>query len=185
MVACKAPENAADLYFYDSDSLRSGDIILRKSYGLLSDIIVARLHDTVDISHCGILVKEADSSFCVIHALAKSVSEADGVQKCSLKKFMADSRPETVKVVRFKNDSDKRIAGKALYYLAKKVKFDNNFNLKDTTAFYCSELPYHILKQEFDFSVSDESHLLKFSVFFNPQFFSIVPFVKQKNVMEL
>ena len=102
---------------YSTDSLRSGDIILRRSYGLVSDIIVMELDDTLDVSHCGIIIKEPDSSYKVIHSLSKKVSDTDGVQICGLEQFMADSKIETVRVFRFRSDTQGKIAAQALRYL--------------------------------------------------------------------
>ncbi len=76
--SCTSPANTTDLHLYSTDSIRSGDIILRKSYGLISDIIVMQLKDTLDVSHCGIIVKDENQNYKVIHALSKKVS-VDGV----------------------------------------------------------------------------------------------------------
>ncbi len=177
--ACKKSDYTTDFFYYKTDSLKSGDIILRKSYGLVSDIIVRQLNDTVDISHCGILIKNGNN-FIVIHSLDKSVSDADGIQSCSLEYFWVDSRPETVKVMRFNKDTSNRIAKMAEYYLKKKVKFDKEINLNDTNAFYCSELPYHIINKEFNIKIASSDKLLKFSAFFNREYFSEIRFVYKK-----
>ena len=125
VMACKPVRDTTDLFYYHTDSIQPGDIILRKSYGLISDIITSQLKDTINISHCGIIAKNESGEFCVIHSLSKMVSDYDGMQSCSIDEFINDSRPETVKVVRFRNRKNKLIADYAQHYLKEKIPFDN------------------------------------------------------------
>ena len=177
LVSCDSPAQTAGSRMYSTDSLQSGDIILRRSYGLISDIIVMNLNDTLDVSHCGIIIKEPDSSYKVIHALSKKVSNADGVQICGLEQFMADSKTETVRVFRFLSDSQGEIAAQALRYLKQKTPFDESFDATDSTALYCSELLVQSIRNAFKIDVSSGEKMLKFSVFLQPDFFREIPFV--------
>ena len=177
LVSCDSPAQTAGSRMYSTDSLQSGDIILRRSYGLISDIIVMNLNDTLDVSHCGIIIKEPDSSYKVIHALSKKVSNADGVQICGLEQFMADSKTETVRVFRFLSDSQGKIAAQALRYLKQKVPFDETFDATDSTSLYCSELPVQSIRNAYKVDVSSGEKMLKFSVFLQPDFFREIPFV--------
>lgn len=177
LASCNSPAGTTGSCMYSTDSLRSGDIILRKSYGLISDIIVMNLNDTLDVSHCGIIIKEPDSSYKVIHALSKKVSNADGVQICGLEQFMADSKTETVRVFRFLSDSQGEIAAQALRYLKQKTPFDESFDATDSTALYCSELPVQSIRNAFKIDVSSGEKMLKFSIFLQPDFFREIPFV--------
>ena len=174
---CSSPTQTTGSCMYSTDSLRSGDIILRRSYGLISDIIVMNLNDTLDVSHCGIIIKEPDSSYKVIHALSKKVSDTDGVQICRLEQFMADSKIETVRVFRFLSDSKGEIAAQALRYLKQKVPFDETFDATDSTSLYCSELPVQSIRNAYKVDVSSGEKMLKFSVFLQPDFFREIPFV--------
>ena len=177
LVSCDSPAQTAGSRMYSTDSLQSGDIILRRSYGLISDIIVMNLNDTLDVSHCGIIIKEPDSSYKVIHALSKKVSNADGVQICGLEQFMADSKTETVRVFRFLSDSQGEIAAQALRYLKQKTPFDESFDATDSTALYCSELLVQSIRNAFKIDVSSGEKMLKFSIFLQPDFFREIPFV--------
>ena len=174
---CSSPTQTSGSCMYSTDSLRSGDIILRRSYGLVSDIIVLELNDTLDISHCGIIIKEPDSSYKVIHSLSKKVSDTDGIQICELGEFMADSKIETVRVFRFLDDTKEKIAAQALRYLKQKMPFDETFDATDSTAFYCSELPVQSIRNAYKVDVSYGAKKLKFSVFLQPDFFREIPFV--------
>ena len=177
LVSCDSPAQTAGSRMYSTDSLQSGDIILRRSYGLVSDIIVMNLNDTLDVSHCGIIIKEPDSSYKVIHSLSKKVSDTDGIQICELGEFMADSKIETVRVFRFLSDSKGEIAAQALRYLKQKTPFDETFDATDSTALYCSELPVQSIRNAFKIDVSSGEKMLKFSVFLQPDFFREIPFV--------
>lgn len=153
--------------------LRSGDIILRKGEGWLSEIVVRHLADTLDISHCGIVIKK-DSNLLVIHSLSKEVSDTDGVQCCPLDRFTAESRKGSVIVVRYRNDPHNYMASEALYYLQACKPFDRHFNLGDTSAFFCSELPLHILKYTLHVDTDITSVTPKFSYFLIPRYFDII-----------
>ena len=177
LACCNSPAGTTGARMYSTDSLQSGDIILRRSYGLISDIIVMNLNDTLDVSHCGIIIKEPDSSYKVIHALSKKVSHTDGVQLCGLEQFMADSKTETVRVFRFLSDSQGKIAAQALRYLKQKVPFDETFDATDSTSLYCSELPVQSIRNAYKVDVSSGEKMLKFSVFLQPDFFREIPFV--------
>lgn len=174
--ACTSSKTT-DCFYYTTDSIQSGDIILRKSYGLVSEIVVAQLADTLGISHCGIIVKDTGNVFRVIHTLSKKVSEVDGVQICDLEDFMNDSRIETVKVVRYRNNPNK-IAVSAVGYLERKVPFDEQFNSKDTTALFCSELPIQIIRTIYGIDISNGDAKPKFTIFLNEKYFDEIPFVK-------
>lgn len=177
---CTSPAKTTDLFFYTTDSLKSGDIILRKSYGLISDIIVAQLNDTLDVSHCGIIVTDSSGSFMVIHSLSKKVSDVDGVQICSLEDFLNDSQLKTVRVVRYKSADSYKIAIAANDYLSRKVPFDEDFNPNDTTALYCSELPVVIIRKCFNQDVSKGFNMPKFSMFLQDNYFRKISFIECK-----
>lgn len=172
-VSCsKSTENVDNRFC--TDSLQSGDIILRRGYGLVSDAIVAQLKDTVDISHCGILIRDSKNRWFVIHSLSRKVSDVDGMQLCSLDKFINESQPASVQIVRFRSDKDSLIALGAIHYLNKKIPFDDKFDINDTTAFYCGELPVHVIYSYLKTDIMAGKDDFKFSVFYNPKYFTIV-----------
>ena len=179
--ACEPRRNTTELLFFSTDSLQNGDIILRKSYGMISEIITAQLNDSVDISHCGILFLDSSGNFNVIHSLSKKISDYDGMQQCSLQEFWNDSRPETVRVFRFRSPNNNLIAEYAHNYLIKKIPFDERFDSNDTTAFYCSELPVHIIESFFLKKIRNDKNIIKFSVFLSPEYFREIPFCAKKS----
>lgn len=152
---------------------QSGDIILRKGKGLLSEIITNHLSDTLPVSHCGIILK-SEKGMQVIHALSKSVSDTDGVQICTLDKFTEESIPNSIIVVRYKKDTIGQIATQALYYLRNHKPFDTKFNMQDSSAFFCSELPLHILKYTLHSDLIIDNPFPKFSVFMDDNYFQVI-----------
>ena len=157
----------------DKALLREGDIVLRRGEGMLSSFIARHLCDSVPASHCGILVREG-GEWQVIHTLSLDVSDTDGVQCCSLNEFMDDCMPGSICVLRCLSDSTGRMAAYARYYLAAHKPFDRKFSLADTTSFFCSELPYRILKDRLHIDLTPETGHLKFSAFFHPAYFRVV-----------
>lgn len=125
--------------------LKDGDIILRHGFGMVSDLIVSTMNEEYDISHCAILVKDRNG-FNVIHSVSQSLSDFDGVQSQSLNRFISDSKENSIIVVRYKGNSDSLISGSAKYYLNKKIPFDNDFDIKDSSKIYCTELIWKVIK---------------------------------------
>lgn len=127
-----------------SDTIRSGDIVVRCGTGLVSALIRAKVGDSISASHCGVIVGQA-GAWSVVHSLSESVSDHDGMQRCSLTEFIENSELESLKVVRFKQGDGRSIAAWAEYYLARKVPFNEAIDLGDTTRLFCSQLPIHLI----------------------------------------
>lgn len=139
------------------EQLEPGDIILRRGSGLVSDFISSVLSEPFDVSHCGI-VAEHDSALWVIHSVSSSVSEADGMQAHRLQDFVSQSKRGSVIVSRLRTDADRAlIAERAKGYLRRKVPFDHDFDLDDTTSIYCSELVWRIIRDEYGVDVFDSA----------------------------
>lgn len=163
--------------------LCEGDIILRHGYGLVSDLIVESLQESLDLSHCAILAKDSTGQFIVIHSVSSTVSDVDGVQWQYLQPFIKDSKENSVVVVRFKGKTEverKKIADRAHYYLDRKIPFDNSFDIYDTTEYYCNELIWHIFKDEFSVDLYKDKYAkgkydyMKFDTFLDSTKFDII-----------
>ena len=163
--------------------IRNGDIILRHGYGMASDIIVKTLDEKYDISHCAIICKDSNH-INVIHSVSQSLSDFDGVQTQSLSRFINDSKENSIIVVRFKNpkhSDNSLIADRAKYYLSKKIPFDNDFNIKDSTHLFCTELIWRTIKDEykvdlFEDQLNDKNrkNQYKFHTFWDTTQFEII-----------
>ncbi len=162
--------------------LEDGDIILRQGFGLVSESISRTLSEEFKISHCAIVRKPTPDSIIIIHSVSSSLSDVDGVQSCGLKKFVQESQKGTIIVTRFKsagNKSNSVISDKADYYLQKQVKFDNSFDIRDSSKFFCTELIWKIIVDEFQMDIlnidqPDQISANKFGVFWNSPHFEVI-----------
>lgn len=161
--------------------IKDGDIILRHGYGLVSDLIVSSLNEGLNISHCAI-VHKTDSVFQVIHSVSQNLSDVDGVQAQDIQPFIRDSKENSVIVLRYKDslNTQSRIAKRALYYLKKKIAFDHNFDIADSSTFYCTELIWKAIKDEYQtdifknyYNKSRFEHM-KFNLFMDTAYFQVI-----------
>jgi hypothetical protein len=163
------------------NEIQEGDIILRHGYGLVSDLIVEQLKEKYDLSHCGIVVK-TDTGLAVIHSVSSSVSNVDGVQAQDLKSFIEESHYNSVVVIRYKsriNKPNTAIARKAKDYLAQKIPFDEAFDINDSSEFYCTELLWKVILNEYgDDIMAGKNNLrkdhLRFDTFLDTTKFAII-----------
>jgi hypothetical protein len=185
------------IYFYQSESrkkeinshyqlqkqeialLKEGDIILRHGYGIISDMIVESTNDCYEVSHCGIIGKDAKKQWIVIHTVSNTLSSIDGMQAEYLSTFIKASKPNSILVVRYKNGNDsmqKQLVKQALYYLQKKIPFDDNFNSKDTSEFYCTELIHQLFIDVYktDIYKNSTNDIYDFQPFWNQDKFTII-----------
>ncbi len=166
----------------EMDSLHDGDIILRHGFGVVSDMIGETMNEEFNVSHCAIVCKPTADSIYVIHSVSSSLSDFDGVQTCGINKFMQESKPNSVMVVRYKAKIDKDlscISKKANNYLKKQVAFDDDFDIIDHKKIYCSELPFLIFKEEFNHDIFNSTDPEKtthklFKSFWDTTQFSII-----------
>lgn len=162
----------------ETQLLRNGDIIMRQGRGAISMSISTQLNEKCMLSHCGIVSIDGDS-INIIHTLSQTVSNEDGMQKATLNEFTDDTYENSLVVVRLKNTDNSKIANRAKYYLAKKIPFDHDFNVADTTQFFCNELISHILTSEYavnvvDTSTSDPMQNLRFGRLLDTTKFEII-----------
>jgi hypothetical protein len=163
------------------NEIQEGDIILRHGYGLVSDLIVEQLKEKYDISHCAIVVK-TDTGLAVIHSVSSSVSNIDGMQAQEMKSFIEESQYNSVVVIRYRHKPDKpnaSIGRKAKDYLSQKIPFDEAFDIADSTEFYCTELLWKVILNEYgDDIMAGKNNLrkdhLRFDTFLDTTKFDVI-----------
>ena len=134
------------------DKIQSADIILRLGYGVISESIAKLLNEEYKISHCGIIVP-CDSclyNYKVIHSVSSSLSPINGVQDDCLEHFIRNSQPNSIIITRYKNLDSLDILNLIYwsnYFLDRQIPFDHNFDIVDSSSFYCSELIHYIFKK--------------------------------------
>ncbi len=162
--------------------LRDGDIILRHGFGFVSDMIVEQLDEQYDISHCAILCKDTNE-LMIIHSVSSSISPHDGVQSQDFDPFIRDSHYNSVIVVRYRSGNDSAdnsgISLRAREYLKKEIPFDHGFDLEDTSEFYCSELLWKCILNEYHDDIfldhrNERKDHMRFDIFLDTSRFEIV-----------
>jgi hypothetical protein len=125
--------------------LHTGDIILRRGDGLVSDGIANMLKEPFDVTHCGVVLEE-NGKLWIVHAMQDKERGLDGILAQSLDQFVAESRPNSVIVVRYKTQQARmpQLADRMHYYLKQDIPFDLGFDASDPSSFYCSELLQHL-----------------------------------------
>lgn len=162
--------------------LQEGDIIMRHGEGLVSSMI-AHINKGAPyrLSHCAFLTK-GKKDWVVIHAVSGSLGATDGMQTASLDRFTKESIDSSIVVIRYKGDSitRQRFIDQAKVYLERKIPFDNEFTLADTSTFFCSELIHQVflnVLQEDIFAsrlTTDHPNYIHFDQFLDPRYFELI-----------
>ena len=125
----EAPESAK-LTQNEISQLKAGDIICRKGFGLVSNLIAGFASEGSSISHCGILVAQS-GEFMVLQSLSPSLSGKDGVHLSSLFNFIGLSRKGSVKVFRLHQPEAlvRKLIAASDSISTVKIPFDQEFDL--------------------------------------------------------
>lgn len=86
----------------DFTGLETGDIILKRGFGKVSNLITHYMNEKIPISHCGIIVCAKDSTY-IVHSVAKSYARRDGVQTILLNDFLKDCQANYFYIVETKS----------------------------------------------------------------------------------
>lgn len=165
--------------------LKGGEIILRKGDGILSSQLIQILNEEIPLSHCGMIIK-GDTSFYVIHAISDDYKGRDGVQPCNLKHFVSAAIDSSIIIIRpnYPDSILYKMQKEAIKYVKMGKTFDYQFNLDDTTQYYCTELLKHIFVNTVEEDIYPTRKLpngfdnLYFVDFFNENYF--VPVYRMK-----
>ena len=166
-----------DVSSLDTLLFESGDIILRQGTSLVSSFISKSFHDSHGISHCGILVQDK-GVWKVIHSISGQISGIDGIRIERSKSFMEKALENNVILVKPNFLIDRDLIGKLAWkYLELKPLFDHEFNLKDQSKLYCSELVRAVYleaggEDTFIYKSFAGKQVIDFSSFFNNNFWT-------------
>lgn len=148
------------------DQLRSGDFVMRRGSGRVSDGIIFGLQESVPITHGGFVVpsslleergiqsdvpKDEWRDWAVIHSVSSSVSGRDGMQVCSIRAFVRHASDGNVHVARSKGLTPAQLVyleSRLLALLEDRVPFDHLFEPSNHSRIYCSELALMLLEEE-------------------------------------
>ena len=140
----KKCENKVVTASIDTLSLHDGDLIFREGRSTESQVVTSL--DRGSYSHVGIILHTKDG-WRVIHAVPNETeNELDSVKYESISSFIQPDKCIKAKVIRI--SSNEKITKGAIKYALQKVgmPFDKDFDITDTTTFYCTELVWRAYK---------------------------------------
>ncbi len=133
----------------DTTALRNGDLIFREGPSLNSKVVKS-MSDS-KFSHVGMVYK-SKGRWMVVHAVPdeNESHETDFVKCEPIESFLYPSKAKSSKFMRVKcNNRQALNAVKyALFKANNKTLFDNDYDLNDTTRFYCTELVWQAYKHQ-------------------------------------
>lgn len=134
----------------DFTGIQTGDIILKRGFGKVSNLITHYLNEKIPISHCGIIICSSDSTF-IVHSVAKGYARKDGVQTILFNDFLKDCQSNYFYIVRQKATEAERqkFASKAFEYAQQDIAFDENANNENKDQMSCTELIYWCQKDTY------------------------------------
>lgn len=168
------------------DSLKGGEIIMRKGGGFMSSQIVKTLNEPVEFSHCGFIV-QTDTGLIIIHSLGRDYGSRDGVQPSTFYNFNVDAIDSSLCVVKPKlSDSLLQIVQQtAKEYYDKRYAFDYSFDLTTKDRLHCTEFIHDVLLEATGKEIypiektASGADCLLFKNFFNPIYFETIYSMKK------
>lgn len=132
------------------DQLREGDLVFRRGRNMTSNIIIAK--DNYNYSHIGMLHKQEEGSWHVIHAVNEEYDfegDFDRVKIDPIERFFSGERASAGAIAHsFIDDSTANaMSNQAIQYVKDSIRFDDSFNLDDSSELYCTELIYKLYKK--------------------------------------
>ncbi len=166
--------------------LQAGDLILRRGYGMLSDGIAKVLQGKYKVTHIGV-VDFIYGEPVVYHAISRD--NQDGIVVDKLNRFVGDSYPNSISIVRLRRDSltRKRFLDRIGYYRKLDLPFDMSFDIRTKKEVYCTELVRNALM---DATGQDyftdrveilDKELLRFDPVFDTVHFEMIIFPEKKS----
>lgn len=141
MAACSKSANTTERVQYDTVGLRNGDLLFRNGCGYESHVVTNM--SAGDYSHIGIVYR-TEEGWCVIHAVPGEAEEGEPeVLKCeSIAEFYRCDRAKAGACARVHcADSLADAAARhAMRLVERRVEFDNDYDLEDSSQLYCTEL---------------------------------------------
>jgi hypothetical protein len=170
----KASEDLHDTLSAEEFSLlREGDFVFRLGFGIVS-YLLEKQAGASGVSHIGVLIKNG-AGFDVVHSISGSLADEDGVQKISFDDFLYEAKKNSFVATRFKNGNGELLAKEARRLLAKRLPFNNAFDIQDTNRLFCSQLANVILQNTHNAEIfSQNAKEFPFSGFFDTSKFEIL-----------
>lgn len=129
--------------------LHAGDVVFRRGNGTISRSITY-VDNNGKYSHVGIVVDSA-GTFMIVHAVPNEPDykgDVDRVKMDSPQQFFSCSKASIGEICRIEDSIIARKASLVAMNLYKRnTLFDHDYNVKDTTKMYCTELVMYAFRQ--------------------------------------
>lgn len=133
--------------------IREGDLAFRKGTGTLSHAITWTPGNKT-FSHCGVVFRRPSGEWVVVHAVPdeKEFSgDFDRVKAERLERFFSHQLclyGELVHTSFTDTASLSRMRSRAFAWVRDSVRFDNKYEMADTSTLYCTELVWELYRRE-------------------------------------
>lgn len=129
------------------DDLQTGDLIVRRGFGLMSETLEDFSEHEKKYSHSGLLFKDEQGNVSVYHILGASDGKEYVVRKDDLLKFCNANDALSFAVYRYELNEDQigHLETICENYYHSGVQFDLSFDLTTNDRMYCSEFVYKSL----------------------------------------
>jgi len=120
--------------------LQTGDILLRKGFGMISDYIANFLDEAYPVTHCGFIIKTAKGKIQVLHTVSNDAISGMFIE--SLADYCRQSQAGSLVAVRVKaTEAERKAMMQRAHDLVKqKVPFDMAFDDSNSDRLYCAEM---------------------------------------------
>ena len=148
-VGCGEKEQGHRCLLPEGTELREGDVVFRRGGGLVSHVVVAADRGG-NYSHIGIVVDSAGVKM-IVHAVPDEPDYEGDIDRVKMDRpetFFSSKYTSVGEVCRFKGDTaiahKAALAAMAVY--KRYTPFDHDYDDRDTTKMYCTELVVHSYK---------------------------------------
>ena len=141
-------QNEYDLYEQlQQHDFREGYLIFVTKPGVWGDIAQGFSGRDSRYGHIGIIAKSQDGAWTVINAAGDPMDPEGSIREENLKNFMASATKVGIFELKLDADQTKKLIDRARFYVDAKYKFNSQFILGQTNAFYCTELIWVLIKE--------------------------------------
>lgn len=128
--------------------LQTGDVLLRKGFGWISNTIAQYLDEKYPITHCGLILRDSvTQKISILHTISNEQSEGMYIEP--LWSYCRESQIHSLMAVRLKVSTreQQQIIAAAKRRYKQKIPFDMGFDDHDTTRLYCIEMLRDVYKE--------------------------------------
>lgn len=186
--SCHRGHQVVEFVLPDTLHLQTGDLVFRRGESRESRAVTT-VDRNSDYTHVGV-VMNVDGRWMVLHAVPNeraTKQEQDSVKLEPVSTFFRSDRAVKGGVYRYSlmPEDTMRLLDYGLDINGRHLLFDGQFDLEDTTAFYCTELVWFLYQQALHIDLSEERrhHLPLFpdlifcsDIFQNPQLKEVFSF---------